>query len=171
MEPFQEINWFAVHAKRSRESFAAANVAALGLEIFFPQALMEEPRRKKFGTQPEPLFPGYFFARFAPLDFLGGVTSCPGVLRVVGAGRFPTPVEEFVIREIQDRVEADGLVKLRPQRLKPGDRIVIGSGPFEGIMGRVECEVSDRQRVAILLESLWYARVLVERRWIEVEAA
>lgn len=170
MESFDKINWFAVHAKRSRESFAASNAAALGLEVFFPQALVEDSRRKKFGTHPEPLFPGYFFARFAPLDFLSAVTCCPGVLQVVGTGRCPIAVEDFVIREIQDRVEADGLVKLRPHRLKPGDRIMIDSGPFEGIMGRVECEVCDQQRVAILLETLWNARVLVERSSIQVEA-
>lgn len=171
MDPLQEINWFAVHAKRLRESFAASNVAGLGLEIFFPRTLMEPPQRKRFGSHPEPLFPGYFFARFAPPGFLSAVTSCPGVLHVVSTGRFPIPVEESVIREIRDRVEDDGLVRLRPQRLKPGDRIVIGAGPFEGIMGRVEGEADDRQRVTVLLETLWHARVLVERRWIQAEAA
>lgn len=171
MDPLHDIHWFAVHAKRSRENFAAANIAALGLEIFFPKALIESPRRKRFGTHPEPLFPGYFFARFAPLSFLSAVTSCPGVLHVVGAKQFPIPVEESVIGEIRDRIESDGFVRLRPRELNPGDRIMINAGPFEGIMGRVECEVHDRQRVAILLETLWNARVVVERCWIEAEAA
>jgi hypothetical protein len=39
------------------------------------------------------------------------------------------------------------------------------------MMGRVERELDDRKRVAIFLESLLNARVLIERRWIEAEAA
>ena len=55
--------------------------------------------------------------------------------------------------------------------LAPGTRVTIQSGPFEGMMGRVERELDDRKRVAIFLEALFHARVLIERRWIEAEAA
>jgi hypothetical protein len=39
------------------------------------------------------------------------------------------------------------------------------------MMGRVERELDDRKRVAILLESLLNARALIERRWLQAEAA
>jgi hypothetical protein len=38
-------------------------------------------------------------------------------------------------------------------------------------MGRVERELDDRRRVAIFLETLLNARVLIETRWVEAEAA
>jgi hypothetical protein len=38
-------------------------------------------------------------------------------------------------------------------------------------MGRVERELDDGKRVAILLETLLRARVLIEKRWLESEAA
>jgi hypothetical protein len=38
-------------------------------------------------------------------------------------------------------------------------------------MGRVEREFDDRKRVAIFLETLFQARLIIERRWIEAEAA
>ena len=72
---------------------------------------------------------------------------------------------------IQDRVQEDGFIKIRPQNLAPGTRVAIQSGPFEGMMGRVERELDDRKRVAIFLETLLNARVLIHRQWIEAEAA
>ena len=93
-----------------------------------------------------------------------------GVLRVVGSGRFPIPVGDQVLRDIQQRIEDDGLIRIRPRHLIPGTRVLMQSGPFEGMMGRVERELDDQKRVAILLESLLNARVLIERRWVE-EAA
>ena len=119
----------------------------------------------------KPLFPGYFFARFCPENALELVECCRGVLRVVGSGRVPIPIEDQVVRDIRDRIEDDGLIRIRPQRLMPGTRVSMHSGPFEGMMGRVERELDDQKRVAIFLESLLNARVLIERRWVEEAAA
>ena len=90
---------------------------------------------------------------------------------MVSSGRTPIPVSEKVVREIQDRVQADGFIRIRPNGLAPGTRVTIQSGPFEGLMGRVERELDDRRRVAIFLETLLNARVLIETRWVEAEAA
>jgi transcription antitermination factor NusG len=90
---------------------------------------------------------------------------------VVNAGRIPIPVSEEAIQEIQDRIQEDGLIRIQPPILAPGVRVKIQSGPFEGMMGRVERELDDHKRVAIFLEALFNARVLIERRWIEAEAA
>jgi transcription antitermination factor NusG len=119
----------------------------------------------------KPLFPGYFFSRFCPEASFESVKVTRGVLRVVNSGRIPIPVPEEVIREIQDRIEEDGLIQIRPRILAPGTLVTIQSGPFEGMMGRVERELDDHKRVAIFLETLFNARVLIERRWIEAEAA
>jgi transcriptional antiterminator RfaH len=119
----------------------------------------------------KPLFSGYFFARFCPQNCLESVEYCHGVLKVVSSGRFPIPVEDTIIDEIQHRIEEDGFVQIRPQVLGPGIRVTIQSGPFEGMMGRVERELDDGKRVAIFLETLFNARVQIERRWIEAEAA
>jgi len=71
----------------------------------------------------------------------------------------------------EDRIQEDGLIRIRPQSLAPGTRVSIQSGPFEGMMGKVERESDDRKRVMVLLETLLNARVLIERRWLEAEAA
>ena len=168
---WRENNWFAIYAKSRRECFAAANVCALGLEILFPRIKVERLIRGFSQPTIKPLFPGYFFTRFCPAISLESVKAAAGVLQVVSSGRIPIPVPDEAIREIQDRVQKDGLVRTRQQTLAPGTLVTIQSGPFQGMMGRVERELDDRKRVAIFLETLFHARVLIERQRIEAEAA
>jgi transcriptional antiterminator RfaH len=168
---WKEINWFAVHAKSRRENFAAINVSALGVETLLPRVKFERLIRGAAEQTTKPLFPGYFFARFCPRDSFESVKTARGVLQVVSSGRIPIAVDEDVVRNIQGRVQQDGLIQIHPQPLTPGTRVAIQSGPFEGMMGRVERELDDRKRVAIFLETLLNARVLIQRRWIEAEAA
>jgi transcriptional antiterminator RfaH len=164
-DPFYGMHWFAIHAKRSREDFAAANIAALNLEIFLPKI----KATRVAGAAP--LFPGYLFARFCPEKSMSSVQCARGVLQVVGSTHCPIPVESEIIAEIQQRVEADGLIRLDRREWAAGTRVSIQKGPFEGMMGRVEKELDDDRRVAILLETLWQARVLVDKEFLQAEAA
>ena len=166
-----EVNWFAIHAKPRRENFAATNIGALGIGILHPRVKVERLVRGSAQQGTKPLFPGYFFARFCPEHSFESVKAARGVLQVVSSGRTPIPVQEEAVREIQGRIQEDGFIRIRPRGLAPGVRVTIQSGPFEGMMGRVEREMDDRKRVAILLETLFHARVLIERRWVEPEAA
>jgi transcriptional antiterminator RfaH len=168
---WKEINWFAIHSKPRRENFAAANLSALGIRVLLPRVKVERLVRGATQQRTKSLFPCYLFARFSPETSFESVKTARGVLQVVSSGRIPIPVDEKVVREIQERVQEDGLIRIRPQHLEPGTRVSIQSGPFEGMMGRVERELDDRKRVAIFLEALFHARVLIERRWIEPEAA
>ena len=168
---WQKTSWFAIHTKPHQEKVAAARVAKLHLDVFLPRIKGEKSIRCSVGLATKPLFPCYFFTRFCPLVAIEAVRYTHGVLHVVSCGQFPTPVEDGVIREIQDRVEENGLVRIDPRGFRAGDRVSIQSGPFEGMIGRVERELDDRKRVAILLETLLNARVLIERRWLEAEAA
>jgi transcriptional antiterminator RfaH len=168
---WRDLNWFAIYTKPRRENFAATNLGSLGLPILFPRVKVEHIVRGTAQQRSKPLFPCYFFVRFCPENSFESVRCSRGVLRVVCSGRFPIPVREGVIREIQDRVAEDGLIRIEPHHLKPGDRVSINGGPFEGLMGRVERELDDRKRVAILLETLLQARVLIEKQWLQPEAA
>jgi len=168
---WRRTNWFALHTKPRRENFAAANVSALGVESFLPRLKAERLVHGGARTIIKALFPGYFFARFCPEDSFESVKCSRGVLQVVSSGRLPIPVDDKVIRDIEDRIEEDGLIQIHPQGLKPGDRVSIQDGPFEGLMGRVERELDDGRRVVILLETLLHARVQIEKRWLDAEAA
>jgi transcriptional antiterminator RfaH len=168
---WNNVNWFAIHAKPRRENFVVTNLSALGIQILFPQVKIERLIRGASEQSVMPLFPGYFFGRFCPRDSFASVKVARGVLQVVSSGRIPIPVDDKVIGDIRSRMQEDGLIRIRPLDLTPGARVKIQSGPFEGVMGRVEREFDDRKRVAIFLETLFQARLIIERRWIEAEAA
>jgi transcriptional antiterminator RfaH len=167
---WRDTSWFAIHAKTRREKFAAANISALGIRILLPLVKVERLTRGNLRGAAKPLFPGYFFARFCPETSCESVKSSRGVLRVVSSGRYPIPVRDAVVQEIRDRIEADGLIRLRLRSLGPGTRVCIRGGPFEDLMGKVERELDGGRRVAILLETLMHARVLIERQCLEAAA-
>jgi transcriptional antiterminator RfaH len=164
MDLWNQTNWHAVQTKPSRENFAAANIGALGVEFLLPKAIKERWVRGNLQTIVTPLFSGYLFARFCPACSLDAVRCARGVSRVLCSGRYPVPVEEDVIGQIQMRAEANGCIRVSPKLLlQPGSRVTIKNGPFQEFIGRVEREWDDGKRVMLLLEAMQHARVLVHR--------
>src|SRR5215469_4085656 len=108
-----EMNWFAVHTKRFRETVAAAGLDALGLEVFLPMVKVEDCDQLAIKIRAKPLFAAYFFARFSPAISLDAVESARGVLYAVKSGGCPVPVEALVVADLRSRVEADGLIRLQ----------------------------------------------------------
>jgi hypothetical protein len=49
--------------------------------------------------------------------------------------------------------------------------VAIEQGPFAGWVGKVECEWDDGKRVAILLEAISKARMLIDKRWLAAAEA
>jgi transcription antitermination factor NusG len=168
---WQRTSWFAVETKAHHEDLATRRVEKLGLEVFLPRIREEQSVCGVVRSVTKALFPGYFFARFCPFVSLNAVRYSYGVSRVVGSERIPVPVRDEVVRDIQNRVEGDGLVRVQPQVLAPGTQVTIRNGPFEGFAGTVLREADGRKRVAILLETLLGARVLIERQWLDPVAA
>jgi transcriptional antiterminator RfaH len=171
MDIWGDINWFAIQARPHQEELAFANLARLDLEVFLPRARQTQSVCGVARLLTKPLFPGYFFSKFAPIIAIDVVRYSPGVLRVVGSSRFPIPVAPEIIASIRERVQPDGLIHLEPKQFKPGDSVKIEQGPFEGFMGRVERESDDGRRVSVLLEALQQARLLVEKSWVSPAVA
>jgi transcriptional antiterminator RfaH len=168
MNCWQQSNWFVIHSKPCRESLAADNISALGSEVFLPQFREERLIRRCWRTVIKPLFSGYLFARFRPCEELEAVRHARGVLAVVSAGRTPIPVDEEIVASVRARCAEDGFVRPKPPALGPGDYVEIQEGPFQGWAGQVERECDDVRRVALLLEAVHNARVLVEKRVLAV---
>ena len=166
MDPWQEVNWFAIHAKACRESFAADNINALGTQVFLPRIREERFIGRGRRTITRPLFAGYLFARFSPRKMLISVRHARGVLAVLSTGRFPIPVADDIIAGIRSRLCEDGYARISKPELSCGRRVRIEDGPLRGWIGQVQMECDDGKRVALLLEAIDRARVLVEKRWL-----
>ena len=165
---WKDSHWFAIHTKTRRETFAAANVSRLGIDILLPRLKIESLARGALCVAAKPLFPGYLFAWFSPEKSLPSVKCANGVLRVVSSGNFPIPIDDEVIHAIRAQILGDGYFRLSLKPLMPGDRVCIQAGPFEGFIGKVEREADDGRRVTILLEAMQQARISIEKRWLQL---
>jgi transcription antitermination factor NusG len=122
--------------------------------VFYPRLRVQpvNPRSRKV----RPYFPGYLFVR-ADLGEVGISTFqwMPHSLGLVSFGGEPAIVPENLIHAIRQRVEeidaAGGEVF---DGLKPGDRITIDFGPFEGYEAIFDTRLPGSERVRVLLQLL-----------------
>ncbi len=125
--------WYAIHAKSRYENFVATQLRGKGFEPFLP---IYESRRKwsqRIKTIEIPLFPGYLFCRFNANDRLPIVIT-PGVIRVVGFGKNPVPVDDQEIAGIQTIVSS-GLARQPWPFLQCGQKVRVECGPLHGLDG------------------------------------
>ncbi len=134
-----------------------------GYELFLP---LYECRRRWSDRIKElelPLFPGYLFCRFNPLDRLP-ILMTPGVIQIVGVGKSPIPVDDADIVAIQTAV-GSGLPRQPWPFLEIGQRVKVESGPLTGVEGiligfkghhRLVLSVTLLQRsVAVEVDDVW----------------
>ena len=138
-----------------------------GIETFLPKLRRRKTIRRVRRWVTGPLFPNYFFARF---DFTASgrlVRYATGIIKIVSFGGMPAPVDDSIIRAIQSRCE-ENVVTIQPPELHAGDLVEIQEGPLRGLKGIFERELSDSERVVILLQSIAAAaRVEVSREQLE----
>ena len=156
--------WYAVKAKRRQETHAERSLQMHGVETFYPQLMQSKVIRRKRQTITGPLFPGYLFAKFHFEEQHRAVSYARGVQKVVKFGDTPAIVDEDIIEAIRSRVR-DGYVTVPTPTFTPGQKVCIREGPLQGIEAIFEREMSDQERVVLLLRSLSFpARVIVDTR-------
>lgn len=157
--------WYAVHTKPRQEDRAESNLRARSIETFAPK--WKERRCNQFTGKPSyitrPLFPGYIFARFEASTLLHKICFTRGVHSIVSFSGLPVPIDDRIITLIQTRRGDDGFIEIG-EKCHPGDKVVIIDGPLKDFTGVFEQELTESERVAVLLVSISYqARVVVEK--------
>jgi len=156
--------WYAVQTKPRQEDFAEVSLRQAGIETFNPRL---KRKKRVMGVLQHclgPLFPGYIFARFDAYTAFRLVTYAKGVRKIVGGSDTPWPVDENIIELIKSRLQNNWYLTVESPRLQPGDRVKIQEGSLAGLVGILEREASDAERVAVLLTAIGYqARVVVNR--------
>lgn len=168
----EEKLWFAIQSRTGTETVTASHLRTTGIETLLPlirKAIRHATRTTRM--LPRPLFPGYFFARFCPAAALRAVAYSRGVLRVLGSGDRPMPVEETVIDGIHARMDEGGFVTLEERPFRAGDSVRIAEGPLTGWSGVFDRALNDSQRVVILINTLQEGRLVVRRDWLELSDA
>ena len=162
---FSGLHWYAIHTKRSEEDRADGNLRAWGVETFAPK--IRESSLNQFTNRPafvnKPLFPGYIFARFDLNVSLHQINSTRGIQSVLGYGDGPSPVDDRIIDMIRSRTNQGGFVQL-DEDLVPGRQLTIRDGPLKGLVGVLEREMKDTERVMLLLTCVNYqGHFVIER--------
>jgi transcription antitermination factor NusG len=126
-------SWFAVQVRTRQELGISEHLRSNGYEWILPLSRCQKRWSDRIKEVQSPLFPGYLFCRFDPLDRLP-ILKIPGVIQIVGSNRQPIPVDEDEIRAIQVLV-ASGAPNQPCPYLEIGDKVRIESGPLRGLEG------------------------------------
>lgn len=156
--------WFALQVRQQYERLSAISLSNRGFEAYLP---VYESRRQwcdRVKRIALPLFPGYVFCRFDPSRRLLVMTS-PGVIRVVGLGRTPAPVDDAELTAV--RTAADSGLDVQPWRyLSSGQRVRIEAGALRGVEG-IFVEHKKQCRLIVSVELLQRSiAVEVDASWV-----
>lgn len=148
------LHWYALRVKPHKERFVYRQLRAREVDVFFPSVRVT-PKNPRAARE-RPYFPGYIFVR-ADLNRLGvnNLNWTPGAHGLVSFGESPATVPDGLIQELKRRLE-----RIRAQggllfdELKPGDKVRIVDGPFEGYEAIFDMRLPGRDRVQVLLAFL-----------------
>ncbi len=151
-------NWFVLNTKPKKEFQVEKLFYEGGIEFYCPKYRQEEKTK--------PFFSGYGFICFDHPDQYRLVKYTRGVKRVVGNLEGPIPIPEEVIHEIRAR-EINGFIELEKYGEEPdiGDEIEIMEGPMKGLRGIFRKELTEKERVIILLNYVSYqGQLIIEKK-------
>jgi transcription antitermination factor NusG len=156
--------WYALWVKSRYENTVASHLQARGYESLLPLYKCQRRWSDRFKEIELPLFPGYVFCQFNPLNRLP-ILSIPGVVHVVGVGRTPIPIDESEIAAIQAAVKS-GVPSQPWPFLQVGHRVRIDYGPLFGLEG-ILLDFRGRQRLILSVTLLQRSvAVQVEGAWV-----
>jgi transcription antitermination factor NusG len=127
--------WYALRVRSRYEHTVATHLQGRGYESLLPVYKCRRRWSDRFKEIELPLFPGYVFCQFNPLNRLP-ILLIPGVVHVVGVGKTPVPIDESEIAAIQAAVKS-GLPSQPWPFLQVGHRVKIEYGPLCGVEGNL----------------------------------
>jgi transcription antitermination factor NusG len=125
--------WYALRVRSRHEDVVALHLHGRGYESFLPLYKSRRRWSDRFKEIELPLFPGYVFCRFDPLNRLP-ILTVPGIVHVVGVGRTPISIDQTEIAAIQAAVKS-GLPRQPWPYLEIGHKVRIERGPLCGVEG------------------------------------
>lgn len=150
--------WYVLNTKPKKEFHVEKIFTEAGFHIYNP--------RYKHDERVKPFFTGYEFIYFDFPEQYQLVKYTRGVKKIVGTREGPTPIPEEVLDALKAR-EENGLIELLKYGEEPelGDEIEVMEGPLKGLKGIFKRELSDADRVLILLNYVSYqGQLVIERK-------
>jgi transcription antitermination factor NusG len=130
-----------LYVRSRHEKVVESGLRGKGYYAFSPFYRTKRKRVDRIAAIDVPLFPGYVFCHFDSNKRLPILTT-PGIVRIVGPGNKPEPVDDIEIASIRTLALSGHPVQPWPF-LRSGQRIRLQAGPLmgaEGIFLRVKDE-------------------------------
>lgn len=128
--------WFAAHTCSCQEKKVAQHLTARSIEFFLPvYRKLSHWKNGQHVAIERPLFPNYLFVNIHRNERVR-VLELPGVHSVVGSGREPIPLPSTEIEALRRGIDS---LSIEPHPyLKTGEKVIIRSGPLQGMAGIVK---------------------------------
>ena len=155
-----EFNWFALQVRTKTEHRVSEMLRSKGYEELLPTS------KQMYGKPARlcPLFPGYVFCRFNP-GAHGLLVTTPGVIRIVGYGGKPVPIDPEEVKSIQLLMDS-GAPACSSNGLQPGDKVRVMDGPLRGVVGIVTSTRAQHRLVISITMMMRTVVAEVQPEWI-----
>lgn len=133
--------WYALYVRSRHEKVVENGLRCKGYPVFSPSYRAKRKRVDRIAEIDVALFPGYVFCYFDSNRRLP-ILMTPGIIKIVGPGNRPEPVDDHEIASIRTIALSGRPVQPWPF-LRSGQRIRLQAGPLmgaEGIFLRVKDE-------------------------------
>ena len=161
------LRWYVIKTKPRNEERAHNYLEQNGIHTFLPYMESASFCGVNSSKKIKPLFPNYIFAQFDLMHSYPLVKWGKGVNKILGFGKYPTPIADEVLSLIKSRTDDNDIVK-KAYNLSENDCVRIVSGPFKDLLGIFDHWVSDSGRVRVLLNLIGY-QPKVELHYSQVE--
>ena len=158
--------WFALRTRSNFEKVAAIALENKGLTPYLPTYRSRRRWSDRVVVAETPLFQGYVFCRFDPLNRLPVLTTT-GVISIVGCGTEPAPVDDEEIAAIE-AILSSGLATEPCPFLREGQKVRVRRGSLAGVEGILTKKKSDFRLVISVTMLQRSIAVEIDREWIEV---
>ena len=164
------MNWFALNVRSRQEQQVANCLSFKGYEVFVPVYRGRRRWSDRVKAVDLPLFPGYVFCLFDMANRSAPVITTPGVIRILGIGPLPQPVDPEEIKTIR-QVVASRLPTGPWPYLHEGSRVTVRRGPLAGVDGLIVRLKSQSQLVVSITLLGRSMAVEVDPAWVTMVAS
>jgi transcriptional antiterminator NusG len=160
------LRWFAFRTRPRAEKRVHKLLRSTGFESYLPliERISQWSDRKK--RVEYPLFPGYVFCQ-VERERIGDVVRTTGIVDVVRVGDQAAPVRDDELDSVRALMEGANRTgtEVHPAHfLKPGENVLVASGPFEGLRGTLTEERGSLQVVVNIRTLQQAVGVQMDRR-------
>lgn len=145
-------SWYLVLTKSQSEFKAQENLLRQGYETYLPLTQTSTRRNGKSIKRTNVFFPRYLFISLdKETDNWAPIRSTIGVAGMVQFGGLPAVVPDYIVDKLNKNENELGLQIIEEKELKPGDKVDIIDGAFEGYKA-IYKQMKSADRVSVLLD-------------------